>query len=206
MRTRNLLASACLAFCSLAMVASSLSSAVAQTEKPRRERYSALAYLPSGAGMSMVGAGATASVDININAYSTDAETEQLAQTLLQDGPEATHKALEKMKGVGRVSLTGRVGFFDLKLIRSRPLAEGGRRIVGVSDRPIGFLEAYVGGRSTDYDYGIIVLELKPNEKGREEGEGVLIYAAKIKIKEGNQVEVENYGISPVQLKGVRKL
>ena len=208
MRTRKLLATACLALCSLATVASSLPSSASrpQKEKPRSERYSALAYLPSGAGMRMVGAGATASVDITINAYSTDAETEQMAQTLLQGGPEDTHKALEKMKGIGRVSLTGRVGFFELKLIRSRPLAEGGRRIVGVSDRPIGFLEAYASGRSTDYDYGILVLELKPNKHGKEEGEGVLLYAAKVKIKEGNQVEVENYGVNPVQLKGVRKL
>src|SRR6185503_2174280 len=130
------------------------------------------------------GDGATANVDIYINAYSTDADAQQLAQTLLQNGPEAAHKALEKMKAIGRVSLTGRIGFFDLKLVRSRPQPEGGRLITGVSDRPIGFLEAYYSGRSMDYDYGILQLELKPNTHGREEGEGTLIYAAMIKVKE----------------------
>ena len=31
------------------------------------------------------------------------------------------------------------------------------------------------------------------------------IYAAKVTVLEGNKVEVENYGIDPVKLKGVRK-
>ena len=34
----------------------------------------------------------------------------------------------------------------------------------------------------------------------------MLIFAAKVKVLEGNKVEVENYGVQPVQLKGVRKL
>jgi hypothetical protein len=48
-------------------------------------------------------------------------------------------------------------------------------------------------------------MDLKTNKKGKEEGEGALIYAAKVKVLEGHKVEVENYGIDPVKLMGVRK-
>jgi hypothetical protein len=153
----------------------------------------------------MVGPGTTANVDITISAYSSDDETQQLAKTLLASGPDAVHKALEKAKAKGRISLTGTVGFYDLKLIRSTKTGNG-RRIIAVTDRPIRFLEAYYSGRSKDYNFGILELDLKTDEKEREEGEGALIFAAKVKVLEGNKVEVENYGIEPVQLKGVRKL
>jgi hypothetical protein len=168
------------------------------------DQFSALAYLPSGAGMRMVGAGSTANVNIYINSYTSDAAAKEYAQVLLQQGPDDLIKALEKAKAIGKVSLSGRVGFFDLKLIRSRP-TETGRRIVGVCDRPIRFLEAYYGGRSLDNKFGILILDLKKNDKGKEEGEGQLIYAAKVTVLEGNKIEVENYGIDPVKLLGVRK-
>jgi hypothetical protein len=202
-KTRYFVASSLLLSC-LALTAWPQSDP--QPKKQKSETYSALLYLPSGAGPRMVGAGATANLTINVNSYSSDAEAQQMAQTLLSGGQEAVRKELEKMKTIGRVSLVGRVGQFDLKLIRSRPLPEGGRRIVGVSDRPIQFLEAYHAGRSTDYDIGIIDLELKPGKKGKEEGQGVLIYAAKVKVLEGNKVEVENFGVEPAKLMGVRKL
>ena len=44
----------------------------------------------------------------------------------------------------------------------------------------------------------------KPDKKGKEEGQGSLIYSAKIKI-DGNKIEIENYGIEPIRLMSVRK-
>ena len=96
-----------------------------------------------------------------------------------------------------------RVGFFDLKLIRSRKTPTG-RRVIGVSDRPIGFLEAYGAGRSTDYQVGILVLDLKINKKGQEVGEGMLIYASKVKIDKG-KLDIEYVGMEPIRLANVRK-
>ena len=49
-----------------------------------------------------------------------------------------------------------------------------------------------------------MIIDLKTNKKGKE-GEGALIYAAKVTVLEGNRVEIENYGIDPVKLMGVRK-
>jgi hypothetical protein len=37
-------------------------------------------------------------------------------------------------------------------------------------------------------------------------GAGALLYAAKIKVLEGNSIELESYGIDAIRLMGVRKL
>ena len=60
--------------------------------------------------------------------------------------------------------------------------AERPERIYAIGDRPVGFLEAYVQNRSMDYPFGILQLDLKTKENGKEEGEGALIYSAKIKV------------------------
>jgi len=201
---RNKLIALCSATCLVFVLAIPERLTNAAATNKDGEQFSALAYLPSGAGMRGVGAGATANVNIYINSYTPDAEAKVFAATLLEKGPDDLLKKLEDAKTIGKVSLSGRVGFFDLKLIRSRPMQDG-RRIVGVCDRPIGFLEAYVSGRSVDNKFGILILDLKTNDKGKEEGVGQLIYAAKVKVLEGNKVEVENYGIDPVKMLGVRK-
>jgi hypothetical protein len=170
------------------------------------EKFAALLFLPQGAGRRMIGAGANVNLDIYVNRYSTDAETKTVADALLTGGQEALRKTLEKMDTIGRVSMVGRVGQFELKLIRSRPLPDGGRRIYGVSDRPIQFMEAFNAGSSIDYDIGLMQLDLKPDKKGKESGAGALIYAAKVKVLEGNQLEIENYGTGAAQLRSVRKL
>ena len=195
-----------IAFCALAIVALVLSiPAPAQEQKPKSEKFGALAFMPHGAGPAMVGAGARVNVDLYVRNYTSDEEARSLAGALLEGGSEALLKRLEDAKSIGKITITGRVGFYDLKLIRSHQTQEG-RRIYAVGDRPVGFLEAYVNNRSRDYPFGILQLELKRNEKGREEGTGALIYAAKIKVLDGKTIDVESYGIDAIKLLGVRKL
>src|ERR1700745_2115673 len=83
------------------------------------EKYSALAYMPHGAGPAMVGAGARVNVDVWVNSYTSDAEAKALAGALLEGGSPALLKQLEKAKSIGKVRVTGRAGFYDFKLIRS---------------------------------------------------------------------------------------
>jgi hypothetical protein len=192
--------------CLLAALASALSTpAPGQQEKPKSEKFGALAYMPHGAGPAMVASGARVNVDLHVRSYTSDEEAKSLAQALREGGSEALLKRLEDAKSIGKITLTGRTGFYDLKLIRSHR-TENGRRIYAVGDRPVGFLEAYVNNRSRDYPFGILQLDLKTNSKGREEGTGALIYAAKIKVLEGNTIDVETYGIDAIRLLGVRKL
>jgi hypothetical protein len=204
MKTKRLLACCLLFCCLLCCLAAAPSGAQDAKPKQKSEQFSALAYLPSGAGRRMIGAGRTANVDLYVEEYSTDDEAQMLAGKLLDGGPDTVLNELEHMKSKGKIQLTGRVGFYDLKFVRSRPTATG-RRVSAVTDRPIGFLEAFYSGRSEDYKFGIVILDLKTNKKGKEEGQGEMIYAAKVKVIDGNKVEVENYGIDPVRLMSVRK-
>jgi hypothetical protein len=168
------------------------------------EKFSALAYMPHGAGPAMVGAGGRVNVDLWVNSYTSDADAKVMAAALVEGGPDALLKQLQKAKSIGKIRLTGRAGFYDFKLIRSHQ-TEGGRRIYAVGDRPVGFLEVYAGNRSLDYPFGILQIDLKQNSKGKEEGEGALIYSARIKLLDGKSIDVESYGISPIKLLGVRK-
>jgi len=204
MKARFLFASCLMAVLALAFVMPSPAPAK-DDEKQKSEKFGALAYMPSGAGPAMVGAGARVNVDVWVDQYTPDAEAKTMAAALLQGGSPALLKQLEDAKTIGKIRLTGRVGFYDFKLIRQH-VSEGGRRIWLIGDRPIGFLEVYAGNRSQDYPFGILQLDLKRNEKGKEEGTGALIYAGKIKVLEGNNIELETYGIEPIRLLGVRKL
>ena len=204
MRKKILIICCVLVGCAV-IITSAVPAQEQEQAKPKREKFGALAYMPSGAGPAMVGAGARANVDLHINSYTSDEEAKALAGLLVQSGPDALLKALEKAKSKGKITLTGRVGFYDLKLIRSHRTPEG-RRIYAVGDRPVGFLEMYAANRSLDYPFGILQLDLKTDEKGKEKGEGALIYSAKIKVMDGNTIDVESYGIQPIRLMGVRKL
>jgi hypothetical protein len=165
--------------------------------KPKVEHFTAVA--------SLTRAPATTArwVDVRVYRYSSNATTQRMANTLVEGGQDALVKQLEKMKTIGHASLSGRVGAFDLKLIRSRKTATG-RQIIGVSDRPIGFLEAYNSSRSKDYDVGIVMLNLKKNKKGKEVGDGMLLYAAKVKIENG-VLDIEYVGMAPIRLANLRK-
>ncbi len=96
---------------------------------------------------------------------------------------------MEKASDVGRVSPTGYVGS-GFRYARYRPTANGGLRIVMVTNRPIGIGESYQGGRSVDYQLGIIVLNVDKDGKGT----GQLAPVCKIKFNKKNELEIENYG------------
>ena len=170
---------------------------LAQEETKREtEHFAASAYSMSR-GARMV------QVDIRVEAYTDNEKTQQLASLLVEGGQQALTKALEKSDDIGSIQLTGRVGFYDFKLIRSRPTPTG-RRIVAVCDRPLQFGEIYSSTRSTDYTIGIMILDLNKDKKGKEVGTGTLYYAAKVKIK-NNAIRIEHFQIHPVRLVNVRK-
>ena len=187
------------AICCLAVTAFSQtpSPTPAPKPKPQAEHFTAVAML------SRAPATTARWVDVRVYRYSSNATTQRMANALVEGGQEALVKELEKAKTIGHASLSMRVGAFDLKLIRSRKTPTG-RQIIGISDRPIGFLEAYAGSRSTDYKVGIIVLNLKTNKKGKEVGDGMLLYAAKVKIEKG-KLDIEYVGMEPIRLTNLKK-
>ena len=68
----------------LALCLSLGATAQEQEQKPKSEKFGALAYMPHGAGMAMVGAGARVNVDLYVRSYTTDAEATSLAGALLE--------------------------------------------------------------------------------------------------------------------------
>jgi hypothetical protein len=80
------------------------------------------------------------------------------------------------------------------------PGEDGGRRIVLMTDRPIGFWEAANRPRTIDYPFTLI--EMRMDGDGR--GEGKLSIATKITLN-GDVLVLEDYANQPVMLNNIRK-
>jgi hypothetical protein len=61
------------------------------------------------------------------------------------------------------------------------------------------FGELYRSSRSTDYQFGIVVLDVDKNGKGT----GTLAPVCKIRFNKKNELEIENYGQKPLRLANV---
>jgi hypothetical protein len=161
------------------------------TDLPRQFAATAIGQAGSMAGKSF-------GVTIYITAWTTDQQVQDFISVLKEKGPDGLVKAMEKTSDVGRLSPTGFVGS-GFRFARYRPTADGGLRIVMVTNRPMSFGELYRGGRSTDYQFGIVVLNVDKNGKGT----GTLAPVCKIKFNKKNELEIENYGQKPLRLANV---
>ena len=142
----------------------------------------------------------TAIVDITIDRWSTDAERQQFMQAF-KKGQDALLDTLRDLRPVGSIRTPDTLAY-DLRYANQVSDENGDRRIFLATDRPIGFWEIRSGSRSLDYPFTFI--ELRMNEKG--EGEGKIAVATKLEAsKDGQYVELENYGIAPVQLSQVKR-
>lgn len=66
--------------------------------------------------------------------------------------------------------------------------------------RDVRFAELRYGTLSSNYRFGYAEIYLN----GRGEGEGTLIPAAQVRLRAGNTWEVEDFGIFPARLVGLR--
>ena len=155
----------------------------------------------TGFAINMNGAANTATIDFTITRWSTDAERNTLLKLIPEEHKSAQKlvDALQDMKSVGSIR-TPQTLAWDLRYARQFKLPEGGRRIVLVTDRPIGFREAANSTRSMDYPFSI--LEIRLNAK--DEGEGKIFSGSKIYVEDGELV-VENWGTQPTRFNNIRK-
>jgi hypothetical protein len=158
-------------------------------DKPKRETIQATAMGQQRASGKMF------SVTVNIESYSTPEDQKILSDAFKNGGHDALVKTLSKMKSKGRVAITGTLGY-QIAYIRSFP-TENGRRIRLVTDRPIQFTEAYVNGRTKDYDLSAIEINLNADPK---QSDGSLIVAGKFKVDKSQQISFESYGSGPWRL------
>jgi hypothetical protein len=143
-------------------------------------------------------AGKSFGLNLYITGWTTDQQVNDYIGVLKEKGPDGLVRAMEKTSDVGRLSPTGFVGS-GFRFARYRPTANGGLHIVMVTNRPMSFGELYHSGRSTSYQFGIVVLDVDKDGKGT----GTLAPVCKIKFNKKNELEIENYGQKPFRLTNV---
>ena len=158
--------------------------------------------------MSNIGSGGTAVVEIRIDSWSSAEERAHLIQTMLEKNADALLRELQKTKSHGRFSIPGLIGpdphqlrlGHNLQYAWQTAQPDGGRRIVIVTDRYIGFAEARNQPRTIDYPFTLFEIRVDKNGKGQ----GKMAVATKISFdKKRNTIELENYSSEPVRLNNV---
>jgi len=150
--------------------------------------------------------GANQTIQITINRWSNPSQRQHLISTFLEKKQEGLLRELEKQPELGRFNFPGYMGpdpnntmrlGTDLRYALSEPLEGGGRRIVIITPRVIGFREQVNQPRT--YDYPFTMFEMHFDKDGK--GEGKMAYALQINFdKKKNAVELENYSSEPVRL------
>jgi len=157
--------------------------------------------------MSNTATGANQTIKINIDRWSNPSQRQHLITTFLEKKKqEELLKELEKQPEVGRFNFPGYMGpdpnntmrlGTDIRYAMNFPGEDGGRRIVIITPRIIGFREQVNQPRT--YDYPFTLFEMRFNKDGK--GEGRMAYATQITFdKKKNQIELENYSSEPVRL------
>ena len=156
--------------------------------------------------MSNVATGANQTIKITINNWSTEAQRKLLIETFLEKKQNGLLRALEKQPELGRFNFPGYMGpdpnsvmrlGTDIRYAMNFDMPEGGRRIVILTPRVIGFREARNQPRTVDYPFTLF--EMRFPKEGK--GEGRMAYSTAILFdKKKNTIELENYSSEPVRL------
>ena len=157
------------------------------------EAYSGVAMGTGGA----VGAKST-HFDFRIEKYTTDEEVQRLYTVLKEKGRDSLRREMEKLN-VGRIWPTSSVGN-TIAVARKRQV--GDKTVIAIfTARQMNFRELYNSGRSVDYPYGFLQVNLDKDMKGN----GQFIAAAKLRFdKKKNQLELESYGHQYLKAVNVR--
>ena len=131
--------------------------------------------------------GQVVSVKVTIYEFSTEEDRTILIEAFKQGKQQGLVNALTKMKAVGRIAITGTLGY-DLSFIRLIPTPTG-RKIRFITNRQIRFGEAYYNTRSRDYD--LTGGEIDINDSDKDKSGGVLYPATKFVINKDGQLEFQ---------------
>ena len=192
-----------LVFAALLILAGGMShlSATAQDKKDEKKEIQYTGVL-IGTGGSI--GGASSWIDMYIKKFTSNEEALDLLKILKEKGQDALQKELYK-RDVGSIVTSKRTtttgGFVNVAVARSIK-SETGTIIRLFTARPMSFLELHSGGRSTDYPFGLIELMLDKDGNGQ----GAVIAAAKIKITEEGNLELESLGNQYLKITNVRRL
>jgi hypothetical protein len=131
--------------------------------------------------------GRNIAVKIIIQQFSTQEDRQTLVDAFKKGQSQGLVKALEDMKPVGRIAITGTVGY-DLSYIALIP-SPTGRKIRFATNRQIRFGEAYNNSPSTAYN--LTAGEIDLNDSDKKKSSGVLYPAAQLIINKEGQLQFE---------------
>jgi hypothetical protein len=130
--------------------------------------------------------GRSVSVNLTIEEFSSPDDQQILLEAFSRDKNEGLVNALSKMKGKGRMAITGTLGY-DINYIRKFSRPDGSTVYRMVTDRPLRFGEAWYDGRSTDYNLSAAEVVFSANGKKS----GTIMPACKFKMDKNKQLEIE---------------
>ncbi|QNI30906.1 hypothetical protein H7849_17540 [Alloacidobacterium dinghuense] len=130
-----------------------------------RDKYETIDATAFGTGTQL---GQNIGVTLNIYEFSTPADRTNLVQAFEKGQNQGLVTALQKMRAVGHIEITGTLGF-DCAYIAMTPTPNG-RRIVFATNRQIRFGEAWTDSQTMSYDLTAGVLELNDQDKSKSTG------------------------------------
>ncbi|MGA9570800.1 MAG: hypothetical protein WBS17_11980 [Candidatus Acidiferrales bacterium] len=131
--------------------------------------------------------GTVINVKVTIYDFSTDEDRAILVDAFKKGQNEGLVNALTRMKSVGRIAITGTLGY-DLSYIRLIPTPTG-RKIRFVTNRLLRFGEHYYNTQSTAYN--LTAGEIEINDSDKNKSAGVLYPAAQLIINKDGQLEFQ---------------
>ena len=131
--------------------------------------------------------GKDVNVKVIIYEYSTDEDRQILIDAFKKGQNQGLVNALTKMKAVGRIAITGTLGY-DLSYIRLIPTPTG-RKIRFVTNRVLRFGEVYANSQTTAFNLTAGEIEINDSDKGKSAG--VLYPAAQLVINKEGQLEIQ---------------
>jgi hypothetical protein len=149
-------------------------------------------------GISGRWAGQSRPFRLRVNRYTTAEEVQRLNTALQQGGEDEALRVLGGMEA-GRIIIGNGVGI-PANAIIATPQAAGSVKLTVLYRRDIPIFELRYGTRSSDYRFGFAEMYL--NATGGSQG--TLIPAARVKLKDGNTWEVEDFGEFPARLMGLQ--
>jgi hypothetical protein len=147
-----------------------------------RDKYETIEAQAMGTGTQM---GANIGVSLNIYEFSTPADRAILIQAYEKGQNQGLVNALQKMRAVGHIEITGTLGS-DCAFIQMTPTPTG-RRIVFVTNRQIRMAEAWADSQSMSFNLTAGILELNDQEKHKSTG--TVFPAAQLVINKDGKLE-----------------
>jgi hypothetical protein len=131
--------------------------------------------------------GRNVNITLIIYEWSTAEDRDILVEAFQKGQNQGLANALEKMKAVGRIKITGTLGY-DVSFIRLIQTPTG-RKIRFATNRKITFGEAYADSQSKSFDLTFGEIDINDQEKSKSAG--VLYPATQLTINKDGELQFE---------------